>query len=120
MDIFKRVIKKIIGWLKGDFPLWFTYWVTGVVPNIIFMLFMYMMIDKLDRGTIESYTVNIIYAVTIIVIIYIPLSLVAIAASAIRYKGLWVWKILAGVGILKGCVSYLQFVMIACTGLTGL
>lgn len=101
--------KCIVSWLKGDYPLGFTYWITGVLPGALLAGSFYTLTYQLEHGTMSADTgLVVLIAFISVILIYTPLSLWAITASTIRYQGLLLWKVLAFLAVGRGALSYLQ------------
>lgn len=100
------VIKK---WMCGEYPLWVTYWVTGIVPQFVFMYVFDKFNNIAESGNIENIAEARFFAVMVIIIaIYIPFALFAIILSAIHYSGRLVWTILAILAAVRGGLNILK------------
>lgn len=108
-----KALRWFVSWLKGDCPLVVTYWVTGVIPGLIFYGAMASITALFEYGSLTPET-GLAYLMVIMacIIIYTPFSLWAITASAIKYEGLLLWRILALLAVAKGVFSYIQGVFL--------
>lgn len=100
-----------VSWLKGDYPLVFTYWITGVFPSLLLTGCLYTITYQLNHGTMVAdagYELLVTHAV--IVLIYTPLVLWAITASAIKYQRLLLWKIFAFLAVMGSVFDYMSSV----------
>ena len=100
-----------VSWLKGEYPLAFTYWITGIFPSLLFAGGLYTLTYQLEHGTMAVDTgYAVVVGLTAISLIYTPFSLWATTASAINYRGFLLWKILAFLVVGKGTLTYFQTV----------
>ncbi|EJC8215990.1 hypothetical protein ACHHZC_11360 [Citrobacter freundii complex sp. 2024EL-00228] len=100
-----------VSWLKGECPLVFTYWITGIFPSLLLSGCLYTITYQLEYGSMAADTGHALLIVhTVIALIYTPLALWAITASAIKYHGLLLWKILALLAVVGNCFDYLALV----------
>ena len=99
-------------WVKGRYALASTYWVTGVIPGLLFYVMMMIVNGMFDDGSITPETALWYLGVIIVVlIIYTPLSLCAITLSALRYQGAMVWKVLALLAVARGALAFVVAVL---------
>lgn len=106
MYFIKRIIEIFIKWITGEYPLWVTYWLTGIVPQVIILLIIFTAIISGGKHEL-NFTPNVFLVLFLIVIAYGILSLFAITFSAIKYKGPIIWKILALLIVVKAVASAL-------------
>lgn len=103
------MLRGVLSWLKGDYPLYFTYWLTGIFPGLLFNGGIYTVNYQLEHGAITPDKGFIaLLTVTIAYLIYTPLACWATTASAIKYRGLLLWKILAFLVVGKSVLVYIQ------------
>lgn len=107
-------LDKLQTWIKGDYSLPFTYWVTGVIP--LGLLQVLIFIAVLYGGSDKDVDNNMFILASIclvITVIYTPFLLFAIGLSAVKYKGLLLWKILTFVVLIKAILAYFQLLQAA-------
>ena len=113
MDILKRSSRVLIGWLKGDYSLWKTCWLTGVIPYMVMLQLHLSFYDIFIKEESQSYTAGMLPLVIdeICFMLYMPLCLIAIANAAIRYKGFHLWRFFAFLLFAKGAEIYCNAIM---------
>lgn len=105
-------LKVFIRWLKGDYPLSFTYWITAILPSMMMGLFFYTLNYQMLHATIDIDIAGYLsLLVMLLYIIYTPLSLCAVFCSAVKYNGLILWKILALIIVARGVFYYFQIIV---------
>lgn len=84
--------------IKGEITLWKTYWLFGVLGNIIgsFLIVIFTAMGN-----------TVMFIMVSIVIVYSIITLIGIWNSASKYTGSKIWAILAKVLVILGIVSTL-------------
>lgn len=101
MNFIVRICRGFKRWISGDYPLWFTYWITGVIPQLLFF-FTSKLIDHNKYYISDSFGLCLlVITISVIGVLYTLLSLFAIMFSTINYEGFWLWKFLVWIVIFK-------------------
>ena len=112
MDILKRPRNVLIGWLKGDYSLWKTCWLTGIIPYMVMLQIHLSIYNAFIKEELQSDAAGMLTRVDeILFILYMPLCLIAIVNVAIRYKGFHLWRFFAFLLFAKGAEIYFNFIM---------
>ncbi|WP_371974963.1 hypothetical protein ACB496_08465 [Lelliottia nimipressuralis] len=99
-------------WIKGSMPLWVTCWLTGVVPYMMLLQIHLSIEHEFSERSVEFHTAKFLLKLDeLAFLIYIPICLVAIANSAIKYKGFHLWRFFTFLLFAKGCEIYFNFIM---------
>lgn len=84
--------------IKGEIALWKTYWLFGVVGNIIVTILI---------NVFAQFSESLFLIMLIIAIIYKIGVFIAIWNSASKYIGLKIWAIVAKIMVILGFISIL-------------
>jgi len=93
-----------INLLKGNVPLWITYWVFGVLVNLFFRLI--LKVVQYNYASLSMYKVfpSSLLAFSWFQIAYSFFIAIAIWKSAVKYKGKTIWAVLAMIGAIGGFI----------------
>lgn len=93
-------------WLKGEYPLNFTYWITGFLPYAMVRLCLYTINYQVEHALMEpGIAYRLILLIMALCFIFVPMILCAILFSTIYYNGLLLWKIISFLVVIR-CVIY--------------
>ena len=84
--------------IKGEIALWKTYWLFGVIGNIIATFLI---------NIFAQFSENLFFMVLVSMIIYKIVVFIAIWNSASKYTGSKMWAILAKIMVVLGFLSTL-------------
>ncbi|HEY4434703.1 MAG TPA: hypothetical protein VGN40_00850 [Lelliottia sp.] len=104
-----RIFKK---WISGDYSLVMTYWVTGVIPQVVIAISIYsFIINVIGQSTDPSALMRPFLTLAAFALIYTLCSYIAIVCSAVKYSGPKVWRILAILAVVRGCIELVKTVI---------
>lgn len=104
-----RIFKK---WISGDYSLGMTYWVTGVIPQVIIAISTYLfIINVIVQSTDRSTLICPFLTLVAFVLTYTLCSYIAIVCSAVKYSGPKIWRILAILVVIRGCIELVKIVI---------
>lgn len=84
--------------IKGEIALWKTYWLFGVVGNIVATFLI---------NVFAYFSETLFFLILVLMIIYKIIVFIAIWNSASKYTGVKVWAILAKIMVVLGFISIL-------------
>lgn len=84
--------------IKGEIALWKTYWLFGVIGNIITTFLI---------NVFAQFSETLFLTILIIAIVYKTVVFIAIWNSASKYAGSKIWAIFAKIMVILGFISIL-------------